>query len=357
MRKWILKIHLWVGLVSAAFVIVLGISGAIIAFENDYDHWFSPSLWYVTPQPQRESQQALADMVQQKFAPAKVTAIYLQDSRDDLAQVYFLSNDLEVHVNPYNGTILGTRDHAPRISEIVNVIHQLHIRLVHIRIGSTDVGKILVEIAGVEMFLMIPTGIWLWWRKKQYSISWKSSWKRINWDLHSAVGIYSVLFLTLATVTGFFISFERPLYWLTKSGPLERVQAPRSSQPDGASQAVDLDAVLRASEEALPNAVSVAIGFPRGPKGVYAIQKRVPQDQSRSVHSSVYVDQFSGKALKVEDFNQISAGYRAVRINRSLHTGDYWGLPSRIVLSLSSAFLAVMAITGIIIWWKKLAGS
>jgi uncharacterized iron-regulated membrane protein len=61
--------------------------------------------------------------------------------------------------------------------------------------------------------------------------------------------------------------------------------------------------------------------------------------------------------LKVEDFNQISAGYRAVRINRSIHTGDYWGLPSRIVLSLSSALLAVMAITGVIIWWKKLAGS
>ncbi len=41
MRKWILKIHLWIGLVSAAFLIVMGLSGAIIAFENDYDHWFS----------------------------------------------------------------------------------------------------------------------------------------------------------------------------------------------------------------------------------------------------------------------------------------------------------------------------
>ena len=356
MRKWILKIHLWVGLVSAAFVIVLGLSGAIIAFENDFDHWFSPGLWYVTPQPERVSQQALADMVQQKFAPAKITAIILQDSRDDLAQVYFLSNDLEVHVNPYTAAILGTRDHGPRINEVVNVVHQLHIRLVHIRIGSTDVGKILVEIAGVELLLMIPTGIWLWWKKKQYRISWKSNWKRINWDLHSAVGIYSVLFLTLATVTGFFISFERPLYWITKSGPLERVQAPRSTPPTGTSQVVDLDAVLRASDDALPNAVSVAIGIPRGPKGVFVIQKRVPRDQSRSVHSAVYVDQFSGKALKVEDFNQISAGYRAVRINRSIHTGDYWGLPSRIVLSLWSALLGVMAITGVIIWWKKLAG-
>jgi len=356
-RKWILKTHLWVGLASAAFLIVMGLSGAIIAFENDYDHWFSPSLWYVTPQPQRIPQQALADIVQKKFATAKIEAILLQDSRDDLAQVYYLSNNLEVHVNPYDGAILGTRDHDSRINVVVGIIHQLHIRLVHIRIGSTDVGKILVEIAGVEMLLMIPTGLWLWWRKKKYSVSWKSPWKRINWDLHSAVGIYSVLFLTLATVTGFFISFEKPLYWITSSGPLERVPAPRSAPPIGESQSVDLDAVLGAADAALPNATPVEITFPRGPKGAYVIQKRAPQDRSSYPHSSVYIDQFSGKVLKAEDFNKISAGYRTVRINRSIHTGDYWGLPSRIVLSASSALLAVMAITGVIIWWKKLAGS
>ena len=44
MAKWILKIPLWVGLVSAVFVVVMGLSGAIIAFENDYDHWLHPSL-------------------------------------------------------------------------------------------------------------------------------------------------------------------------------------------------------------------------------------------------------------------------------------------------------------------------
>jgi uncharacterized iron-regulated membrane protein len=356
-RKWILKIHLWVGLVSAIFLIVMGLSGAIIAFENDYDHWFHPGIWYVSPQPQRLSQQALVDIVQQKFAPARVSAIFMQDGREDLAQVYFLSNDLEVHVDPYNGAILGTRDQAPRINDVVNVIHQLHIRLVRIRIGSTDVGKLLVEIAGVEMLLMIPTGLWLWWKKKQVRISWKASWKRINWDLHSAVGIYTIVFLLLATVTGFFISFEQPLFWMTHSGPYERTPAPHSALPAEASQLPDLDAILHASDAAIPNSRTVAVSVPRGPKNVYVVQKRVPQDQSRNAQSNVFIDQYSGKVLKVDDFNKISPGYRAVRINRSIHTGDYWGLPSHIILSISSALLAVMAVTGIIIWWKKLTSS
>jgi uncharacterized iron-regulated membrane protein len=357
LRKWVLRIHLWVGLAAALFLIVMGLSGCIIAFENDYDHWFHPGLWYVTPQPQRVGQQALVGIVQQKFAPAKVTDILMQDSHEDLAQVYFLTNDLQVFVNPYNGAILGTRDHRPRVSVVVGTIHQLHIRLVHVRVGKTDVGKILVEIAGLEMLIMIPTGFWLWWKKKQLTIGWKSSWKRINWNLHSVIGIYTVLFLTLATVTGFFISFEQPLYWITHSDPLERVPFPRSIPPVGAPQSLDLDSVLRASDDALPNAVTVAVSLPEGPKGVYFIQKRVPEDKSQSVHSAVYIDQYTGKPIKVEDFNKISAGYRAIRINRSIHTGDYWGLPMQIVLALSSALLSVMAITGIIIWWKKLASS
>jgi uncharacterized iron-regulated membrane protein len=356
-RKWILKIHLWVGLASAVFVIVLGLSGAIIAFENDYDHWFHPSIWYVTPQPQRLTQEALLDAVQQKYAPAKVAAIFMQDSHEDLAQVYFLSNDLEVHVNPYDGGILGTRDREPRVNVVVGIIHQLHIRLVHIRIGSIDVGKLLVEIAGVELLLMIPTGLWLWWKKKQFRINWRGSWRRINWDLHSAVGIYTIVFLALATVTGFFISFEQPLFWMMHSGPYERTPAPRSTPPVTASQSPDLDSILRLSDEALADSTTVAVSVPRGPKSVYVVQKRVPHDQSRNAQSNVFIDQYSGKVLKVDDFNKISPGYRAVRINRSIHTGDYWGLPSHIILSISSALLAVMAITGTIIWWKKLAGS
>jgi uncharacterized iron-regulated membrane protein len=357
MRNWILKIHLWIGLASAVFLIVMGLSGAVMAFEGDYDHWFHPGLWYVTPLPQRMPQQALADTVQQQFAPARLGAILLQDRRNDLAQVYYLTGGRQVFVNPYTGAILGTRDHDPGLISVLITIHQLHIRLVHIRIGKTDVGKGLVEFAGIEMLLLLPTGLWLWWKKKQLTVNWKLSWKRINWDLHSVTGIYCLAFLLLATVTGFFISFEQPLYWITHSAPPERTRPPQSAPASGSAARVDLDSVLRASDEALPGATNVAVSLPRDAKGVYVVEKRVPQDKSLSVHSAVYIDEFSGKVLKVEDFNKLSPGYRAVRMNRSLHTGDFWGLPSRILLALPSALLAVMATTGIIIWWKKLATS
>jgi len=82
---------------------------------------------------------------------------------------------------------------------------------------------------------------------------------------------------------------------------------------------------------------------------------RVPEETSEAVHSSVYIDQYSGTVLRTDNFKTQSLGYRVIRFNRSIHTGDVLGLPTHILMSLSSVLLVVMVITGFLIWWKKLA--
>jgi uncharacterized iron-regulated membrane protein len=82
---------------------------------------------------------------------------------------------------------------------------------------------------------------------------------------------------------------------------------------------------------------------------------RVPEETSEAVHSSVAVDQFSGKVLRVQNFMTESLGYRVIRYNRSLHTGDVLGFWGHLIMSVTSLVLVGMVITGIVIWWKKLA--
>jgi uncharacterized iron-regulated membrane protein len=50
-----------------------------------------------------------------------------------------------------------------------------------------------------------------------------------------------------------------------------------------------------------------------------------------------------------------SLGYRVIRFNRSIHTGDVFGFASHVFLSLLCLLLVAMVITGVVIWWKKLA--
>jgi uncharacterized iron-regulated membrane protein len=42
-----------------------------------------------------------------------------------------------------------------------------------------------------------------------------------------------------------------------------------------------------------------------------------------------------------------------VIVNRAIHTGDIFGIPSKFLMSLASLMAATQVITGVIMWWKR----
>jgi uncharacterized iron-regulated membrane protein len=104
---------------------------------------------------------------------------------------------------------------------------------------------------------------------------------------------------------------------------------------------------------AMPDATPAGLQLPATPKAAYLVQMRAGET-SPAVQSYVGVDQYSGKVLATQRFNS-SRGYALIRFNRSIHTGDIWGLTGHIIMSLTSVVLLIMVATGVVIWWKKLA--
>ena len=70
MRNILLKLHLYTGLVAAIFLVILGVTGTIMAFEGDIDHWLHRDMWYMQTAPQKLSQQELVWTAEKRFAPA-----------------------------------------------------------------------------------------------------------------------------------------------------------------------------------------------------------------------------------------------------------------------------------------------
>ena len=62
-RGVILKLHQWLGLTAGLFLVVLGLSGSVIAFEADIPHWLHPNLFYIRPEPHALSEQELIRIV------------------------------------------------------------------------------------------------------------------------------------------------------------------------------------------------------------------------------------------------------------------------------------------------------
>jgi uncharacterized iron-regulated membrane protein len=359
LRRILLKIHLYLGLASAIFLVILGLTGSIMAFEGDIDHWLHPALWYVSVGARPLPEEDLVQKVEERVAPARVAAVHIP-RQPNLAQLMQTSDHAAVLVNPYDGAILGRRTGPGKTQKILGYIHQFHLRLVfdpRVSSSFSDIGKKIVSVAGLMLCLIVPIGVVLWWRTKRATVKWNASWFRVCFDTHNAIGVYAALFLFVAAFTGVLIGFdfgEAAIYRLTHSSR-PSFEAPPPSVPVADASRIRIDQAVEAARQAMPDATVADILLPLAPKASFSILMRVPEDTSETVHSRVAVDQYSGKVLKVVNFKTDSLGYRVIRFNRSIHTGDIWGLPSHIAVSVSSLLLVVMVVTGIVIWWKQLA--
>ncbi len=359
MRMFILKLHLYLGLASAVLLIILGVTGSIIAFEADIEHWIHADLWYVKAGTVALPQAALIKAAEQRFAPARVRSVQLF-RQPNLVQPMQMSDGAMVYVNPYDGSILGRTRGASNSQRLLGYVHQVHLRLTPDPRSTPTVaaaGKMVVSCAGLALCLLVPTGLILWWRTRRASIQWKRSWFRICFDTHHVIGIYAALFLCLAAFTGILIGFdfgEQAIFAVTHSSRPGARQKIVSTPAEGAAT-IRADEAMEIARRTIPDATVAGVVLPLEPMAVYTVLMRVPEETSESVHSSVAIDRYSGKVLEVRNFMTDSLGYRLVRFNRSVHTGDIWGTPSRMAASLSSLLLVVMAATGLVIWWKKLS--
>lgn len=328
---------------AAAFLVLVGLTGSILAFESDYDRWLHPSLWQVTAQGARMSEQALVDRVERQL-PSRVEQIGISD--EGTAQVFALTSGVRVFVDPYTGAILGSRDRPSKVEEIIFTIHQLHVRLLW---GNG--GEWIVDSATAVVLLLIPTGVYLWWDKKRVTIKWSASWRRINWDLHNVLGVYGCAFAGLLAVTGLLVAFETPLYWMVRSDPWHAGALPRSVVPETAGVAPDIDRFLAAADGALPGAETYQVQLPLRPRSPVQVLKRGP---GLAGHSAVYLDRYSARVLRVDDLTKLPRAYRAHFINQAIHMGTIAGMPGKIVMSFASLLFVGLVVTGCTMWWQTI---
>jgi uncharacterized iron-regulated membrane protein len=348
-RTAFLKLHLWVGLTAAILVLLLAVSGTILVFENEIDRALNPKLLFVPAQPANLPVAELVDRIRKQM-PGRVVVNVGLNSRPDLAWQVILGGRgaLWAYVNPHTGEITGTRD---RTKTLMNKVHQFHMNLLLGKKGEIWVG------AGNAclMFLMI-TGLVLWWKRKMLTVEMAGSWKRINFDLHHVSGIYSFVILFVIVGTGLLMSFPNQMYPIVEAftGDMSKDQPeekPVSTPPAQKGVAgITPDQALAIGAAQLPGASPAYMSLPLGPKAVYEIGYKYPEDRTPGGRSRVVIERYTGEALWVDDGRKVSRGAKFSNQVRSLHTGDIYGWPSRILYALGSFSVVIQAFTGVIIW-------
>lgn len=70
-------------------------------------------------------------------------------------------------------------------------------------------------------------------------------------------------------------------------------------------------------------------------------------------HRQIWIDQYSGAVLAINDLHRYTAGQKFVEWQYPLHSGEAFGLPGRILVLLSGLVCPVLYGTGIFLWWRR----
>jgi uncharacterized iron-regulated membrane protein len=266
-----------------------------------------------------------------------------------------------VYVDPWSGRVTRRVVGTTRVQDWIGYVHQLHLRLVPNPGAAprwvSTYGKLVVSWAGALLCLLVPTGLVLWWRAKRAMVRLGGSWFRTAFDAHHAIGVYACAFLFVSGFTGVMVGFdaaERQIYHLSGSEEPNRPKPPTAADANGRPR-ITVEQAIAAARVAVPSEEVVAVVIPGDARTVYTVQLRSPREVAvdSPIPITVYVDPYSAAVIRVQDLFKQSPGYRLVRLNRAIHTGDIFGTAGHVLMSASSLALSLMALSGITIWRSR----
>jgi uncharacterized iron-regulated membrane protein len=370
LRRAIFQVHLWLGVILALYSIVIGVSGSVLVFRKEIENNLYGKQLHVQ---QTERQVSLADAVHRiELDRLGWTSVGLRDfqSQDHAAMLLMRStadpastNLRYVYFNPSTGQVV--LDHM-RYDNLLGWTTNLHYYLLTGRLGLTVSGWM-----ALGLLLLCVSGVILWWPgvsrwMAALVLRRRSSWKRINWDLHSFVGFWSSAALLGVAFTGVYFAFALPIGGLVvvaTGGSIREamkfVVLPKPLPAKAGAPLLPLDqAVAILNRELLPAPPVEYLQLPVRPTDVYGAISYYPHAIEYTQMRRVAIDPHSGTVLTVADTHQMQLGMQIIQYFHAVHFGTFggdgvFGIAVRIVWVFVGITPALLAVTGLLMYWNR----
>jgi uncharacterized iron-regulated membrane protein len=347
----VFQVHLWAGVALAAYVVLISVTGAALVFREEMERAGLPRLSgapladFVTVAERMRAahpDRRLASL----GAPGGTSGVFLG----------FLEKNgeyLPVAADAHTGELLS----APRsTASFLRWLQQLHFNLLAGRAGrvANGIGALATLALGV-------TGLVVWWPgirhwRRGLGIDFRRNWRRITFDVHAAAGFWTLGFLLLWTTTGAYFAWPaqfRAAVNRVSRLTLAEVPVPDASQK-GRHPAPDLRRMIAEAQARTPGGRLLSVTFSleddRATR-VY-IARQLPMDYETS--DTHYFDPFTGRHLGVFQRGIArSLGDLVMTWIAPLHFGTFGGLPVKAVWTVFGLSPAVLAVTGILMYWNR----
>jgi uncharacterized iron-regulated membrane protein len=267
----------------------------------------------------------------------------------------------EVTVDPASAQVLGVRDAGAHLTARIYDLHAS--LLLGELLDLADTGETAVGLLGLGLIASVSTGLWLWWPARwqlrvAVSVEWTKGARRLNFDVHRAVGFWSALLLLVVAGSGLYLVFPdwiRPV--VAAVARVQPVPAGLASRPVPGAAPITPDEAVAIAVARIPGGAVTMVDLGPDPTALYRLWLTRPGDVRGSDGDSVVrVDQWSGAVLHVRDARSLPAGEAVLHWQFPLHNGEAFGLAGRVVVFCAGLAPGVLAVTGTLIWWRKRRG-
>lgn len=355
LRPAALVLHRLIGIIIGIVIAVIGLTGSALVFWHEIHHELNSALTEVVPQEQSISIDEIEETVQKAYPDWQISSIYMPRFPNNSYAVTIASKEnksLNVYVNPYTNAILGSLQWE---STLMGIIYEIHDSFL-----AGDIGKKVVGICGILLVLMSISGVILWngWHRLAFGfkIRWRSPGKLVNYDLHKVGGILSVGFLVLLALTGFCLTSSKQtrelMHFLTNTPSIPDP----TSTVIGSQTPLKMSKLLELANNALTAGEVTVIYYPEKPDSAVSFTKKQPQEANYYGRTYLYLDQYSGKVLRID--NPLTESLRTKLANAVfsifiLHTGRYGGQPMMILYVVVGLVPTILFITGFLMWRQR----
>ncbi|MCG5241846.1 PepSY-associated TM helix domain-containing protein [Azospirillum doebereinerae] len=351
-RLWFLW-HSWLAMPLWAFLFFVCLTGTIAVVSTEI-------MWLVDPSMRASGEgeplppSALIAAAEGSTPGARVTSLSWGGSHMAVGARMALPDGTfaTAWVNPVSGAVQGLSGN--------NSFRQF-VRALHGWLLTFPVGWYLVTLLAIPLLGSLITGLVVYkkfWKSfYQPRIRWKQAPRVMLGDLHRVAGTWSIWFIAIMSVTSLWFLIYLALIHLGMGlgGGKPPVLVAREDIPVAATAPkVNPDAILAAATAALPDMRLRYLGLPGtayDPASVIGSSGQTPL-----LPDFIRLNPFTATVIKVEGGLDGASGIELTRtIMRALHTGDFGGLPIKLIWFVFGLVMTTLVFSGMLIWVKRTA--
>lgn len=353
-RKALFQVHLWAGVAVALYILAISVSGSILVYQRDLQD-DAPRLADDHGTASTRFDQTVA-VAQARYPGEPLVDIDLRTWNRRVVPVGLKAGGREriVYVDSATQRIVGNEILQAR-HPVLQFLEDLHNELAAGRSGAVVNG-----IGGFLLTLMSITGIVLWWPgkknwKRAVKVKWDARWARLNWDLHSAFGFWTVVLIAMWGITGAYFIFPQPFqrgiaHFSSMAHMQEKESHWRTSQGVRGP-----DAYIHKAQQLYPDAQLAYFFMNTGQDGgvVKVFLSRNPAQSLTILEDVVSFDPATLEVLSDISTRNLTPGEKLSLAVYSIHFGDFGGQPIKFLWCVLGLTPALLTVTGLIMWWNR----